>query len=528
VFVPLDDRPSTFLFVRQIARIGGGWLAVPDRSLLGVYLRPGKPDPVAAWLERAQAGCGQAVVSSDMLCYGGLVASRNAATPGDVALARLAALGRLRRPGLRVDVFGIIPRLSLRTSDREAPYERTLAQWATKPGAPPPEGVPADIVEEYLGVRKRNLAVLMRLIDMTSEGRIDRLVIGQDDSAGTGLHAEDQRRIREAILARHLGARALLLSGADEIGMDMIAGWLARRSGFTPSVRVVYSDPAAADEIPPLESLPLHEAVRAHIDLAGGRLARKGESEDILLYLQTPMAHPYSLPPADTRAAAWELANAVRESVLADTPTALADVALINMADPYLAQALIARVPLYRLQAYAAWNTPSNKIGTVLAQAVAHRLYERFGAAWEEPRVLDSVTTHEAFLLARIVDDYRYQAIVRSQVRPDTVGLPPDPDPLLNLYGPVGLDVRLRLIAYTRRLFDRRFRGQRLYLPGLRRWAVLDRVCTECVLPWQRLFEVELRVDVHLEEAAAPPPPPPLRNLGPEPPATENPPEETH
>lgn len=528
VFVPLDDRPSTLLFVRQIARIGGGWLRVPPRPWLGRGLTPGQPEPIIAWLDgKVDRGCDTAILSADMVAYGGLVASRNAATPLDTALRRLDVFDRLRRPGLRVEVFTIIPRLALRTSNRQAPYEGRLAFWATKPGAPPPEGVPPDVVDEYLGVRRRNLAVIVDLIERTAAGRIDRLVIGQDDSAGTGLHSDDQRRIREAITQRGLENRITLLSGADEIGMDMTSGWLVRRYGWQPAISIDYDRPAAANEIPPLESLSLDHAVRAHVALAGATLRSDGRQVPVHLFIRTPLEKPYDLPPPSEGPAADALAERVRQSILCGRPTALADLALINMADPYLARAVIRRVPLPELEGYAAWNTPSNKLGTVIAQIVSHRLAERFGDTWGRDRVIDSERAHQAFLLARLVDDYRYQAIVRAKVRPSTAGLAANADPLLNLFGPAGLEIRLELLRYARRLFDRRFRGHRVWIPGLQQWAVLERTTEECVLPWLRLFEVEVRIDLRIAASKRPGPQPRPRNLGPEPTPTEGPPQES-
>ena len=529
LFVPLDDRPSTLLFVRQIARIGGGWLRVPERAWLGSGLTPGQPERIIAWLDAGgDKKCDTAIMSADMVAYGGLVASRNAATPLETARRRLDVFDRLRRPGLHTEVFTIIPRLSLRTSARQAPYERRLAQWATEPAAPPPSDVPPDVTEEYLGVRRRNLAVILDLIDRAAAGRIDRLVIGQDDSAGTGLHAEDQRRIREAIAQRRLGTRVVLLSGADELGMDMASGWLARRYGWAPAISVVYDRPEAAQEIPPLESLPLEDAVRAHLSLAGATLRNDGDPLPVDLFIRTPLEKPYDLPPPSAALSADALAHRIRASILNGHPTALADLALINMADPYLARAVIHGVPLPNLEGYAAWNTPSNKLGTVIAQIVSHRLAERFGATWPRGRVVDSERAHQAFLLARLVDDYRYQAIVRAKVRPRTAGLSPDADPLLNLFGPVGLEIRLELLRYATRLFDRRFRGSSVWVPGLRQWAVLERATETCVLPWRRLFEVELGVDVRIAAHKLPVSRPRPGNLGPEPLPTEGPSRESH
>ena len=100
-------------------------------------------------------GTERALVSVDMLAYGGLVASRTAGCTTEQALARLDVLKTLQRSGTPVVAFAVLPRLSLRTSEAQAPYERILANWAASGGKSPPEDVPAAIFEEYLAVRGR-------------------------------------------------------------------------------------------------------------------------------------------------------------------------------------------------------------------------------------------------------------------------------------------------------------------------------------------------------------------------------------
>ena len=492
VLVPLDDRPSTLLFPVQIARIGGGSLAVPPRGWLGNWHRPGDSDKVAKWL--LSQNVDRAIVSSDMLCYGGLVASRTAAVPQEKALARLDTLRALKDLGASTEVLATIPRLDLRTSDRQAPYARALQIWAERENASPPPDVPADVVEEYLGVRRRNNAVLHALVGMVAEGVIGRLVVGQDDSSPRGLNMAEQVALRAEIARRGVNDRVLMLSGADELAVNMVTGWLCEKAGWGPRVRIAYSDNEAAERVPSMESLPLDQTVNDHLRLAGAHRVGIDEDADVVLFIATPPLEPLELKALKARAT--EMAGRVMALLDSGAAVGLADLEHLNRADPELAFALIGEIPIWRMDAYAGWNTSSNAMGTAVAQCIAHRLAVEGGWDWPAERILESEKTHQAFLLARLADDYWYQAVLRARMAAEAAALPTDPDPLLNLFGPIGLQIRLDMIAWADQLFTRHFKGQTVFVPPLGKAVRLDRLEMEVVLPWQRIFEIEVRANL--------------------------------
>lgn len=496
LLIPLDDRPSTLLFPKQIGRIGGAEVATPPRGWLGRWLVPGQPDQVGRWLLQQAPGAERVIVFTDMLCYGGLVASRSAATPLDSALQRIRQLEQVHVP---LDLVATLPRLALRTSDQQDPYQRTIAEWATHPGAPHPEGVPERFIQEYLSVRQRNLQVLLALIDEVQQGHARRLVIGQDDSAPTGLHKAEQATLRAAIEQRGLGDRVQLISGADELAMDMVSSWLAERSGVHPRVRVVYSEPAAADQIPPLESLPLSDMVHDHLVLAGAVPVQSPSPEDVLLMIQTPLDHPFALQPSPSdQPAISAFGQSIQQAIDQGHKVAVADLALVNRMDPYLAQTIIGSVQMWRLKGFAGWNTAANALGTTVAQLVAQRVSLVKGRGWTPQLILESAKTHQAFLMARLVDDYGYQQILRQQVAPEAAGLSPSANPLLNEFGPIGVDVRVRLTEWAHQLFQQQFQGRRVWIQNLSRFATLSRMNLEVTLPWPRTFEAEVRLDLRL------------------------------
>lgn len=511
--VPLDDRPANRLFVEQVARIGRPQepLRVVPRHLLGRLLRPGDCEAVAQWT-LAQTNCGDsAVVSADMWIYGGLVASRAAATTEEMVQSRLESLRQLGREGVKVTVLATIPRLSLRTSDAQAPHERTLANWAAKADlptveemlaspetAPFPDKVPREVVLEYLQVRVRNIGTIHTLIQMASKGEIDALVLGQDDSNKTGLHVAEQAGLREAIAGSGVSSRITLISGIDELSMNIVASQWAKRAGKRPKIRVFYSDPEAADRIPPMESIPLGQMVDEHLVLSGAEKV-EGPQAEVDLYVYVPYEKPYALPGEEKRPDSEAFVETVRQAMASGRRVAVADLSLINRMDPFLAEAVLKDIRLPELAGFASWNTPANAVGTVIAQVVCHRIAET-SPSWKLHHRLESEKTHQAFLLARMIDDYGYQTLVRDAVKGQTEGLSATADPLLNEFGPVGLDIRRRLVEWAQQTFQRHYLGQTLCLEPQNRKVKFRDSKLEVILPWPRIFEVEARLDLRLED----------------------------
>jgi len=442
-----------------------------------------------------------------MLAYGGLVASRSGATTTGQALRRLDLLETLQRAGTPVVAFAVLPRLSLRTSEVQAPFERALANWAASGADSPPENVPTGIFEEYLAVRRRNLEVLQALIHKVAQGHLEFLVLGQDDAAPRGPHINEQKVLEEQIHSLGLEKRVRIVSGADELAMNLVAGWLAGREGVQPVLEVRYSEEGAGQRIPPLESRPLDETLGEHVALSGARL---GRDQGTLLLVEVPSSMPFQAPPLEAgpedqrRAAAFkERLDGVRSS---RRRVAVADLRLVNRADPVLARELLEHLPLWDLEAYAAWNTPSNALGTAVAQAVVREVARVRGKDWSLERVVESEKTQQAFTLARLVDDFAYQAVIRPALSQAVQGLPRDPDPLLNLYGPAGVQARVETVAWARQVWEQRLEGRRYWVPALHRWLEFGGMHLEVVLPWPRVFEIEARLDLRLVPRDGPPP----------------------
>lgn len=561
LFIPLDDRPSTFLFVQQIARIGGLNLVVPRRADLGKSLIPGKPEVLSRWLlENAQAG-DTAIVSADMLAYGGLIASRMAGSDKNQALSRLEFLKKLAEKGVKIEVFAILPRLSLRTSLDETPaIEAVIRDWAgkieTEQAANPlsvrPRDARAEVdaqlekyVTEYLTVRARNLAVATEMISFVKNKTINRLVFAQDDANANGLHVRDQLSLRKSIERAHDALKTKhspieLIQGADEIGMNMISGWLARQVNHQTTVQFVFSDPSAEQRIPPLESHTLGDMLNDHLKIAGAR--RVESNADVLFFIQTPkQAEAFAVyatvsseamlkleervasavTPQDKAKAAEalrvatlknkesvehparvaELVKKLTTALAQEKRVALADLAIINRSDPVLSEAILKdnTIPLWKLEAYAGWNTPANAFGTALSQLVMHRLAQTGRIGTNRQVLLESEKTHQAFLIARMMDDYGYQHLTRDKVRADEVLTKEKSETIAStLFDPSSVFLRTHLLPWAQNLYKTNFKGKTTCLEPINEKVKLGEIDLEAQLPWRRTFEAETRLDLRL------------------------------
>ena len=76
VLIPLDSRPPCTQFVEQVGNMANVRLILPPPELLDHYRTPGKTAALRDWLRGAVQTADIAIVSTDMLIHGGLLASR--------------------------------------------------------------------------------------------------------------------------------------------------------------------------------------------------------------------------------------------------------------------------------------------------------------------------------------------------------------------------------------------------------------------------------------------------------------------
>jgi hypothetical protein len=432
--VPLDDRPVTLQLPKMLGAIAGVRVETPPRPLLGHYLQPGDPQALARWLrDESPRDASAFIVSTDMMDFGGLIASRAPGAPAFVAETRLRALAafRAQRPHASFSLFGTVMRLAptgvpalgaaAEFFAAGAPVEE-LTNYARLPDPPQTAADKASAaalasrlggtLQAYLATRARDREVDLFALQLTAQGAFDRIVIGQDDAWKTGLHLRDLTAMRSFAARWLVPERASIESGADELGMILTGAELAREAHLVPRIRVRYSRPGATTENDPLEPNPIDVTVGDVIRASGAvRVPESDASADIDLFVR--------LKDTDSAAEAAFLdaiTAATVEGAKVPRP-AVADLTFLKDPDPGFAQqralveAMIARGIAGKIDAFASWNTTANTIGTAVPTAIAV-------LAGRTTHTFDPVR-HAQFMLDRYADDYAFHDFVRSAVNAD-------------------------------------------------------------------------------------------------------------
>jgi hypothetical protein len=491
-FVPLDDRPVTYQLPVMLGAIAGQPLLTPPRPLLGTYLRAGDTDGLARWLASdATRGASALVASSDMVAYGGLVASRIPGVTAGDAIARLRALAALKDAYAipYVGVFATIMRLAPTGVARlglASDYYATgstvddIQAYANLPDPPqtPEDRAKAErlrgrigpaTLDAYLATRHRNLAVDQWALQFAAEGGFDRIVIGQDDAGPVGLHLKDVAALRRTARRFFLGDRAAIEPGADELGMVMLARVFARNAAWRPTVTVDYSRPDGGAVVDHLEFAPIDTTIGAIVNACGARRIASGA--DIELFVRVAGT-------ADADESAFE--DRIGNAVAAGRSVAVADLSFLEglpgTEQRRLTDALIARGIAGKIDAFASWNTDANTVGTALPEAIAAGAGRRTGTY--------DARAHAQFALDRYVDDYAFHQFVRPALNDALRARGIDTTLLLaETAAEAGHDARATLWPRALDLLSRIFPQYR------------DAGLT-ITLPWDRTFEA--KIDVRL------------------------------
>jgi hypothetical protein len=261
-------------------------------------------------------------------------------------------------------------------------------------------------LDAYLDTRARDREVDLFALQLTAEGKFDRIVIGQDDAGPVGLHLRDLAALR-AFADRWLApARAAIEPGADELGMILTGAELAREAHIVPRIRVRYSRADGGTVQDPLEFAPIDTTIGDIIRACSGVRADPGDAHaDIDLFVRVPAT-------SDVDEAAFVDAIAAETAGAAGPRPAVADLTFLasdNMPEQRaLVEDMIARNIAGKIDAFASWNTTANTIGTAVPAAIA-TLVGRATHGYDP-------VMHAQFMLDRYADDYAFHDFVRGDV----------------------------------------------------------------------------------------------------------------
>lgn len=431
LYLPLDERPCNYQFPQMIAKTATDLeLLVAPQEILGAKKHPADSEAVWRFVEQGVPTCACAVLSAEMLFFGGLLPSRLHHLPASWAQSCIARLRALKRacPETRLYLFQLIMRTPRYDSADEEPVyweefgaamfrrayllDKQMRESVTdeerKELAQLDACVPRAYIEDYEWRREYNISLLEHVLELVDEGVIELLFIPQDDSAAYGYTALDQRRIQDKLrtLVRREGV--FMHPGADEAGSELIARAYLDLVGGRPRVCLAYSAPLGHQIVPLYEDRPLGVSVVQHLCACGCQVTGRPEDADFVLAINTPgrvMQEASDQVSADVSYQSFRCPEAfvamIDDCLAREIPVVLADCAFANGGEFDLVRRLDRSGALDRLVSYKGWNTVCNTIGTSIAQGVLSR-----GDADKE--------AVRANVIYHLCDDLMYQARVRS------------------------------------------------------------------------------------------------------------------
>jgi hypothetical protein len=491
--IPLDERPVNTWQPTLLGEIAGAQVIIPPPQALSQFRTPANPDVLSGWLIENAGKFDALIVSCEMLGYGGLIASRISHEPLSTITARLDVLRTIKRqrPDLPILGFNVITRISRHNDNTEEPdywaeYGNRLfrlSQWMDRAGRGAMVEaelqaaralIPAPLIDDFVQRRARNHQVNRTVLGLLAKGVFDLLVLSSDDTSPYGLGSQEKRALKSEAERLAVGERLLMYPGADEVGCVLIARLLNQAAGQTPRFRPVYTFPGGEQITAAFEDGPIAETVERQIRAAGAVLVHEPGAEDIVLVVNPPLNTEADFPrdytPAEYAERHLHLVQTLSALSATNQRIAVADVAHSNGADRLFFDLLRQRFDLTRLEAYGAWNTAGNTLGTVIAQACLSLL----------ARDQQQQHAQQYFLAHRLIEDWAYQSIVRQEVRNwlhDQSGhYEPTADQL----------------SATERWIEVRLNHWLAELPQFNGWRIH---AGSVSLPWKRTFEVNFTLE---------------------------------
>ena len=424
LFIPLDNRPVCFSYPVKVMEAAGYKIYTPPEKLLATRTAPADTEKLWKWQESRAEKVDAAVISTDALIYGGLVASRthsmsmpeleakvrrlqNLRMDKDTRLYGFSTLMRTPResygnvePAYYSNVGPAIFRYS-QLSDKSDLHAETLLE-DFEVGAFERNLAKAHL-KDWLDRRNKNMEINHQLAMLTRVGRFEYFAIGKDDNAPLSHTHMEARKI--ILNNGYLSDESFqILPGVDQLGLLLLTRAANALSRKSPTVYPMYVEGVGPKTIPQYSDLPLGKSVPEQVIAAGGKIVYSPDAADVVLAINTPadgtmydstnLSNSYYASPANKRYIV-NLGKMLERGV----NISLADVAFSNGGDNGFMNEMSLRGFTEKLSAYNGWNTADNTVGFAIAQGM----------------LAPQIAKDKQLMLMRerILDDWYYQSNAR-------------------------------------------------------------------------------------------------------------------
>lgn len=427
LYVPMDNRPVNTSYVEQTMVAAGCKVIMPPEKLIPSNISEGKPDSLWDWLITKAPKADAAVISTDSLIYGGLVASRTHFLPEATLTKRVNRLNELER-NLPIDlyIFSTIMRTPRASKGNvEPPYYAeygpkifAYSEWIDKGDqhrlnfaeqvekTMARQEIPKEYLKDWLDRRQKNYDVNVQLLNLAKRNKFHFFAIGKDDNAplsNTHMEAKHLNRLGFAFSKKDFS----IIDGVDQLGLLLMTRAYNETNNKSPKIYPLYSEGVGQGTLPQYSDSRFQDSVPQQIIAAGAQVAPTLQAADLVLAINTPADGIVQDATAKSNKYYASLPNKryiakLMQIAAKGAKISLADVSYSNGGDNGFMHNFALAGGLEKLVAYNAWNTGDNAIGFAISQGIM--------AESTPPKELKKL------IKQRLIDDWFYQSNARNKI----------------------------------------------------------------------------------------------------------------
>lgn len=403
LFIPIDNRPVCYELPKLIALSDAdNEIVMPEKSLLGGLTETANIKGIIEFVKRVKKP-DIIVACLDTIAYGGLIPSRRGSESKEKILSRINKfVSLIKKTEAKVYVFSSIMRISNNNINEEekeywSEYGEKIFRYSyetDKYGKSELASIPSEILDDYINTRKRNFEINKYYIELQKQGIFDTLIFSKDDCAQFGFNVKEARELEEA---SNNEENIYIKTGADEIPLTLLSRALNKDKKI--KIAPIYTNPSDIDRISKYEDVSVEKSINSQIETAGGIVSDINDC-DLIFYINNFKTEQGELV-MNVEAPLFE-----GEIKIPDKPYFIGDILNANGADNKFVKKLFEKEFLINFYGYAGWNTTGNAAGSAISVALTY-----FCAKKPDKKVFEKLQ------IIRFLDDYAYQANVRSEIR---------------------------------------------------------------------------------------------------------------
>ena len=479
--IPLDSRPCNTIWIDSLTKIANFELLMYPREKCGTLFNGANIDEIINWLNENAHLMDYLIISTDGLCFGGLIQARKALIDLEKVVKQLDIIKELKNkyPKLKIFVFDTIMRIAITTLDKESQiYAPLINEYARLKGQyhffkkeedkkkldELESRIPSSLLETYLKARRTKLFLNKYFLSLINDNVIDRMILLQEDSFPFGIQAIDQEEIRNKMEEYNIVDKVEFYNGTDEGAAVLLGRIIVDVYQMSPKVYLHMPNKMkeTLDKCHLFEDRPFSENLYKMFDTIGLTETKNLEEASFVLALYAEeentdlILDKYIEVPVNKDEDYKNFVNKLND-IIKQKPVLFVDLFFPNGGS----LELLNDINHLDLLGYSAWNTSSNSLGTALCNAVAYL-------------VNTNSKTNKAFLKERIMDDCIYQYVARRIVSEDLVSKG------ISVYNLE--DANVYALEETKKIMEKYN-----YL--------IEHSPYEIKFPWRRMFEIEIKVE---------------------------------